>query len=69
MSGGSPQVGQTWLSTHLLTLSLRDSVNFKNPLMMMQVWGAQAVEYWLVDDRGPQHLGSVEVPVDKSKVL
>ena len=37
--------------------------------MMMQVWGAQAVEYWLVDDRGPQHLGSVEVPVHKSKVL
>ena len=37
--------------------------------MMMQVWGAQAVEYWLVDERGPQHLGSVEVPVDKSKVL
>ena len=30
-----------------------------------QVWGARAVEYWLVDDRGPAHLGSLEVPVNK----
>merc|ERR1712013_27419 len=31
------------------------------------VWGARAVEYWLVDDRGPAHLGSLEVPVNKQQ--
>ena len=32
-----------------------------------QVWGARAVEYWLVDDQGPAHLGSLEVPVNKQQ--
>ena len=65
------QVGQALALDSSLTLYLQDFVNFKTPppLMMIQVLGAQAVEYWLVDDRGPEHLGSVEVPVDKSKVL
>merc|ERR1712062_335133 len=30
------------------------------------VWVAQEVEYWLLDDRGPEHLGSVDLTVNKS---
>ena len=36
------------------------------PFILEKVWGAQAVEYWLVDERGPDHLGSLELPVNKS---
>ena len=56
-----------WIKKGLMGLLMQSLNFFFKRHDVSQVWGARAVEYWLVDDQGPAHLGSLEVPVNKQQ--